>query len=275
MDEQTAPPRAPEPRALYPADWLLWLGLVLTAIWIGLGFIYILEVLGPIRFINQGADQIGGFLEGAFAPLAFLWLVIGFFLQQRELDENTRAIKGQYEALQRTAENAEIQAKAIAASELHARQETFIKVCEIMNQQLGQIAGMIYLSKAGARFEGALAREGVNALWTEFASHPEVFVRRLLGVHYGSETGEDGVADFLWGTAIRARHTENYRETFERMLAAGESCDPDHVLRNAFRTSSYGLLYRIAGECRPGERESTASGASQPEAEQTPRSASR
>lgn len=246
------------PRALlYPADWLLGLGLALTATWIALGFLYILRILGPSRFISQGADQIGGFLEGAFAPLAFLWLVIGFFLQQRELSENTRAIRGQYEALQRTAENAEIQAKAIAATELHARQETFIKVCGIMNQQLGQIAGMIYLSKAGPTSDGELDREGVHALWREFANHPEVFVRRLLGVHYGSESAQGGIADFLWGTPIRARHTEDYRETFERMLAAGESCDPDQTLRDAFRTSSYGLLYRIAGECRPSESRTT------------------
>lgn len=237
-----------------PADWLLWLGVALTAVWIGLGLLYIFEIPGPARFITQDADKIGGFLEGAFAPVAFLWLVIGFFLQQRELGENTRAIQGQYEALQRTAENAEIQARAIAASELHARQETFIKVCEILNQQLGQIAGMIYLSRAGPSFDGSLDRDGINQLWREFSTHPEVFIRRLLGTYYGAKDGKEEIRDFLWGTEIRMQHTLNYLATFERMLEAGANCDPDHFLRSAFRSSSYGVLYRIAGECRPVDR---------------------
>lgn len=252
-DAARAEPIAGESRAIAPADWLLWLGVVLTALWIGLGLLYILEIPGPARFITQDADKIGGFLEGAFAPVAFLWLVIGFFLQHRELGANTRAIRGQYEALQRTAENAEIQARAIAASELHTRRETFIKVCEILNQQLGQIAGMIYLSKAGPSFDGTVDREDVNELWREFSTHPEVFVRRLLGTYYGAEHGKSELRDYLWGTEIRAQHTRSYLETFDRMLEAGANCDPDHFLRNAFRTSAYGVLYRLARECRPAE----------------------
>ena len=41
-------------------------------------------------------ETLGNFLEGAFAPLAFLWLVIGYFLQKKELVQNTTAIKMQY-----------------------------------------------------------------------------------------------------------------------------------------------------------------------------------
>ncbi len=133
-------------------DWHLWTGGVLTACWLGLGLLYVFGHLGFDRFMSQGADQIGGFLEGAFAPLAFLWLVIGFFLQQRELRANNEAIQQQYGELRRTAENAEVQAKAIAASELHARQETFTKLADVINIQMGEAAGMLYLSKEGPSF---------------------------------------------------------------------------------------------------------------------------
>ena len=57
---------------------------------------------------------IGNFLEGAFAPLAFLWLVLGLFMQQRELSNNT-------EMLRRTSEQSEKQTQAIAATEMNAR----------------------------------------------------------------------------------------------------------------------------------------------------------
>ena len=223
-------------------DWHLWLGVVVTAAWLFLSAAYVFLVLGLGTFLDQGADQIGGFLEGAFAPLAFLWLVIGFFLQQRELTANNEAIRQQYHEMRRTAENAEVQAKAIADSELHARQETFMKLVDVVNVQLGELCGLIYLSREGPSFSGALSREDVNELWNQFASHPEVFTRRLLGHHYSGE----GVRDFFMGTEIRRTHTKTYLETFERLLAAGNRCDPDDFLRDALRRSAHGTIYRIA-----------------------------
>ena len=68
-----------------PRDWRLAFGLGITAAWIVMGLLYIANVVGWLDFVRQSAPDLGGFLEGAFAPLAFLWLVIGFFLQQRQL----------------------------------------------------------------------------------------------------------------------------------------------------------------------------------------------
>ena len=84
-------------------DWRLAFSLALTAVWLFLGFLYISSIVGWLPFVRQSAPALGGFLEGAFAPLAFLWLVVGFFLQQKQLSENTAAIEKQYEAMQRTA----------------------------------------------------------------------------------------------------------------------------------------------------------------------------
>jgi hypothetical protein len=222
------------------------MGAALTTGWLLLGLTYVFLFLGFGRFVAQDADQIGGFLEGAFAPLAFLWLVIGFFLQQRELRANNTAIQQQYQELRRTAETAELQAKSIAASELHARQETFMKVVEVINIQLGEMCGMIYLSREGPTFGGSLRREDVHDLWNQFSSHPEVFTRRLLGIHFSGHPEE--IRDYLLGSAIRRRHTDNYIATFERMLEAGSRCDPEGFLRAALRGSAHGTFYRIARE---------------------------
>ncbi len=222
------------------------MGALLTTGWLFLGLVYVFLFLGFGRFVSQDADQIGGFLEGAFAPLAFLWLVIGFFLQQRELRANNMAIRQQYQEMRRTAENAELQAKAIAASELHARQETFMKLVEVINTQLGEICGMIYLSKAGPTFDGTLSREDVHDLWSQFSSHPEVFTRRLLGIHFAGRPDE--IREYLLGSDIRRRHTATYLETFERLLEAGSRCDPEGFLRAAIRGTAHGTFYRIARE---------------------------
>jgi hypothetical protein len=44
-------------------------------------------------------NEWGDFLAGASAPLAFLWLVIGYFQQGEELGQNTKALKQQERAL--------------------------------------------------------------------------------------------------------------------------------------------------------------------------------
>ena len=85
------------------ADWRLHFSLGLTIVWLLLGFTYISGVIGWTDFVRQNAPSLGSFLEGAFAPLAFLWLVVGFFLQQKQLSENTRTIQMQLTEMRRTA----------------------------------------------------------------------------------------------------------------------------------------------------------------------------
>ena len=45
-------------------------------------------------------NEWGDFFAGASAPLAFLWLVIGYFQQGEELSQNTKALEQQEKALQ-------------------------------------------------------------------------------------------------------------------------------------------------------------------------------
>ena len=114
------------------ADWRLRFSLGLTIVWLVLGFTHISGVIGWTDFVRQNAPSLGSFLEGAFAPLAFLWLVVGFFLQQKQLTENTKTIQMQLAEMRRTAEQAEVQSRAIAADELHSRQDTFMRVVEVV-----------------------------------------------------------------------------------------------------------------------------------------------
>ena len=123
-------------------DWRIWFGIVVTVFWISGGLWYLSGIAKSTPDQEFTLEVIGSFLEGAFAPLAFLWLVIGLFIQQRELANNS-------EALRRTSEQSEKQTLAIAATEMNARQETFFKIKENVYQQLGGIAGMLYSSSMG------------------------------------------------------------------------------------------------------------------------------
>ena len=101
-------------------DWRIWFGVIVTFVWIVGGIWYVVASIRSTQETEFSLDVIGSFLEGAFAPLAFLWLVIGLFIQQRELAANSAALR-------KTSEQSEMQTAAIAATEMNARQETFLQ----------------------------------------------------------------------------------------------------------------------------------------------------
>ena len=49
---------------------------------------------------NLGLNEVGDFLAGVFAPVAFVWLIIGVFYQRKEVSLSLQEIRQQTEALQ-------------------------------------------------------------------------------------------------------------------------------------------------------------------------------
>ena len=228
----------------HPIDWRIWLGLTLTFAWLLLGFTYVVATVGVGRFTGLPADEIGSFFEGAFAPLAFLWLVIGYFLQQKELQLNTQALRAQADQIQRSAEQAVIQSEKMAANEVHARQETFLKIADNVRAQLGTIVGFLFISSQSATADGTVTNEEQGRMFASLSQRDfEVFARRLLEVH--SQCREGKRYALFYGTPVRARHSNNFIVTFERLIARATEVDPDQMIRDALFTTGHGLVYRL------------------------------
>jgi hypothetical protein len=225
-------------------------GLVLTAIWLGIGMLYIATSLGWAGFLRLPLGDLGDFLGGAFAPLAFLWLVLGLFLQQRELAANNFAIQRQFEIMQRTAEQAEIQTRAIAANELHARQDTFMDVAQLVMNQLEVIAGMLFISSQGTPGDGVVPDEEVDLMFARLSSgESSVFSRRMILLRVRLDDPRQAWALF-YGTPIRQQHCETYIRSFERLLNSAAACDPDGMIVDAMNGNAQGRLYRLMCEMR-------------------------
>ena len=234
-------PELQRPEDLRRNDWRLAFGIGVTIVWIVLGYLYISNVVGWGAFVKQNAPSLGGFLEGAFAPLAFLWLVVGFFLQQKQLMENTQAVQLQYQEMRRSAEQAEIQARAIAANELHVRQDIFLKTVETVEAQLGSIAGFLCMSY-NQELDGQIIGDDPGEVWRQLGiGDPQVFSRAALAAYY---TKQDKRRDFLFGSEIRNRHTRRFIEVYERLVDAAEDSDPRGILLEAVHDSAHGRLDR-------------------------------
>jgi hypothetical protein len=214
-----------------------------SAIWIGSGLYYIVGFVGWDVFWAQGTDALGSFLEGAFAPLAFLWLVIGLFIQQKELARNN-------EELAKTNEHSSQQTQAIAATELNARQETFFKISENVRRQLSNIAGMLLISAKGPVGDQTFSAQEIGAFWERHSSGDDEFFSRQLLTMAGPGA-EELFKDLFYGTEIRTRHSENYIKNIRRLLRLASDCDIDGIISDSLRDTAHGLLYRRMRDFHP------------------------
>lgn len=93
------------------------IGWILTFIWI-LIIVYLL-IKKPIP---STLNEIGDFIAGVSSPLAFLWVVVGYYqsqqalvLQAEELSHNTQALTAQVEEMKKTTEIQEDQLSEMKA----------------------------------------------------------------------------------------------------------------------------------------------------------------
>ncbi|MDY6828860.1 MAG: hypothetical protein SV583_05735 [Pseudomonadota bacterium] len=204
--------------------WQIGLALTLTALWLLLGAHYIINVVGWARFVQQPADAIGGFLEGSFAPLAFLWLVVGYFIQQRALKENTKVIEQQ-------------------ARQSH--RDSFVNTSNLVMRELGVIAGFLYISSQGPTGSNRHTDSELNGMWNQLAAgNDAVFLILLLQMDAANfEPNEYG--ELYFGTEVRRKHAENFMCAFEKLLRQAREVDIDGLIQDALIVgTAQGLFYQ-------------------------------
>ncbi|WP_143226416.1 hypothetical protein, partial [Acinetobacter baumannii] len=84
--------------------------------------LYSIQAGGENRFLNS--NELGDFLAGIFAPLAFLFLYLGYIQQSKELQQNTQALSLQAHELTNLVNN---QKKEIEARDFSVQPFLFLK----------------------------------------------------------------------------------------------------------------------------------------------------
>lgn len=218
-------------------DWRIWVAALVTVVWLGVGVAYLATGAGW-TFWREGAATIGGFFEGFFAPLAFLWLVVGLFIQQKELSR-TREEMRQSNVL------AAQQATAIEASALTSRQQAFFLIADNVRRQTGNLLGVML---ASGDSDLVHSEEQMEQYWKahaagDFECFPRLFVARdsaLLEGNFG-RIRADG--EFFFGSPFRASLSEEYIRSFRRLLKLAMECDSGGAIRGTVSHTSHGLVY--------------------------------
>jgi len=217
----------------FHVDWRVAFGLIVTLIWISAGLFYLLSIVGAGNFVYLPTADIGSFLEGAFAPLAFLWLVIGHFMQQKEITANTKAIN--------------IQERSARRLEVHSARDSYFKLLNLVQDQLGNIAAFHYVSVCGPTGIGEITAEEFTEQRTHMSTGDSAwFIRKLISHSVEFRNDPEALHEVFFGTDIRSRHSNNFARTFRKLLDAAEAVDTDEMVTDALlQGSASGLLYRI------------------------------
>lgn len=231
-----------EHESKFSIDWRVAFGLAVTIVWITTGITYLLAIVGLDQFIHLPTADIGSFLEGAFAPLAFLWLVIGHFMQQKEITANTKAIK--------------IQEQSARRLEIHSQRDSYFKLLNLVQDQLGAIASFHYISICGPTGTGEFTGEELAEQRSQAGTTDHAwFIRKMVGLAIVSRDDADKVHALFFGTAIRTRHSENFTRTFGKLLDAARAVDTEQMVEDALlHGSAAGMLYRIIQHVQGNER---------------------
>lgn len=113
-------------------------GLLITVIWLGAFAVALFANWDSARELSL--NEWGDFLAGITAPLALIWIVIGYFLQSEELRLNTRALEAQHDELKRQVSETAILAKNSERQAIAAEQLAYVNKSETERAALRALA---------------------------------------------------------------------------------------------------------------------------------------
>lgn len=228
-------------------------GLVLTALWVIIVALWSF-ILGYTSYIDAMLpNEIGDFLAGIVAPIAFLWIIVGYFQQGEELRQNNEILKQQAIELQESVRQMKLQSAVISDNELHARRATFFTFYEILKDRLNSISVDILL-----RCVSHDVRRRVRP--SEKADKVESERKKEILDRYGSGNSEFIYSEIIY-FLIQGRNAEfvtvmerymdwpeiirSYCVTFEEILSEARKCGDENRLASHFEYTTAGSLYML------------------------------
>lgn len=210
-------------------------GLAATFAYFGL--VIWLSTNGEDRFAALKPNEIGDFMAGTFAPVAFLWLVVGYFLQAIELKQNSESLMQQAEEMRNAVKQAAEQAEALRGSEGLSRQDVLNQTRTKYEADLAMLAAQIMM-----KMYNTSAREQ----WGFYNSGDILVFCRWLHSKFASELSE-------WGKFMEAHRervcshevsdlVDNYINLFNSFIRALESIGGKEEFYGHYMFSPFGYL---------------------------------
>lgn len=229
----------------------------------GLGTFGYLCLLGLLtkwsKLLEMEPNNVGDFLAGAFAPLAFLWLVIGYFLQAIELKQNSESLMQQAAETRNIVDQAKLQAQTAAENAAYARQQTINALRSAYERDLGVLAARIFGHGIELRPIGRLQLEfekidHSRPMWDSMGSGDlEAFAKRLVDlINDDCDDHEKIVRLMKWqhSKVDLIYAIDGYVTCFDDFLERLSSLGEERLAAFYLRYRVFGLLYHCVCELR-------------------------
>lgn len=220
------------------AKWNLKLiGIVGTVAWL---VVVAILAFGSWPSIGLDLNEIGDFLAGAFAPLAFFWFVLAFWqqsnelaLQRQELELQREELKLQRKETARLADEAHRQGDAISANELHARRDTFYRLADFFERELNH-----FLAQLVSPLIGHVREEDV---WNKHSLGDSFIIAKVADSGLSVNNAER--INTCFSTEPRRSQARRYCLVFRRILDEAAKLDDDGLVRKEYEWSLFGEVY--------------------------------
>lgn len=172
-------------------------GVLLTALWIGLCFGYVQSYVGWSELLQLQPHLLGGFLAGALAPLALLWMVLAYLQRGADIHMYADALRAELQAMIfPTEERAQVISKDIEqlchqAAELSTASKAVLK--SIHRARLGLRSEINDLTGISKKTEFHIDRlaEGLHERSAKLLSLTEEIEGRTKSIDLKSKDGVD------------------------------------------------------------------------------------
>lgn|GEM_PF-5699529 len=216
-------------------------GLIGTFVWLGFVFSYLLLFQSLEEFQKLSMNSVGDFVAGVTAPLAFWWLVLGYYQQGIELRQNVEALRQQSAETANLVIQAQAQADAVRANEQHAKRDLFFATANMIIDELRQTALFVAQKISDVGIEEWSQKNGIswNALETGFKDAPFYNLGFFIAANdkatiMGHIRNRVGVVDAI----------DHYIDQFTDLLRQVDAIAPnDMVLKGFFQGGRAAYLY--------------------------------
>lgn len=205
-------------------------GVWLTVCWAI--FLLVYMAFSYQSFSGLEPNAVGDFLAGLFAPLAFLWLVVGLLQQGQEL-------KLQYYELKKSVDQYAEQSDALRGAEKHAKQSVLNDTRKLFERDLSSSAAIICNTiKHVAGRKSLTVMDRKTYWWESFAQgDSEAIVRNVYGM-----LQDEGAEINDWAAAASYI---NLSSDLARIL---DDLDDSGALSHLYERNYYGQLAKLLVE---------------------------
>lgn len=233
--------------------------LIITLLWIAGTAYYLVTWVGLENVSQFLPNEIGDFSTGFFAPLAFFWLVVAVLLQRRELRlqrlelrQTNEAVERQADQLRKAAEQTRDQAVALRESERHVRRDLFLRLYDMVTQELNA-AAMALVANARSTAHASPPVDA-SALWSQVAHGDKAAIFRALHTRLRDEAFLSALEKDCEADPETRSLISDIVDQVDRLVEQADRCDAEQIMRTAVLKSDLGASYAILNEKFAGKK---------------------